>query len=55
MKESAVWTIWKVTRQNTAEIARELKLSECDVEQVIWTKMNEQHTRRKKPFREVTA
>ncbi len=53
MNTLRIWSLWH-EKCSTAEIARRIKCEECDVEQVIWTKMNEQHTRRKKPFREVT-
>lgn len=51
MNTRRIWSLWHELC-NTNEIARKLKLKEWDVEHVVWTKMNEQHMRRKKLFRE---
>ena len=41
---------WCENRQNTAVIARALKLKECDVDSVIARHMNTQYLEREKPF-----
>jgi len=41
---------WSQNRQNTAVIARALKLKECDVDSVIARHMNTQYLEREKPF-----
>jgi len=51
----SIWTRWSQHRQNTAVIARKLKLKECDVDSVIARKMNEQYLERKKPFSQGVA
>ena len=51
----SIWTRWSQHRQNTAVIARKLKLKECNVASVIAQKINEQFMKRKKPFRQEVA
>ena len=46
----SIWTRWSQHRQNTAVIARKLKLKECDVDSVVAQKINEQFMKPKKPF-----
>ncbi len=43
MNTRLIWTLWIVNRHNTAEIARKLKLPECDVDLVIAICINAQH------------
>ena len=51
----SIWTRWSQYRQNTAVIARKLKLKECNVASVIAQKINEQFMKREKPFRQGAA
>ena len=46
----SIWTRWSQHRQNTAVIARKLKLKECDVDSVIAQKINKQFMKREKSF-----
>lgn len=50
MNTRAIWTLWVVNRKNTAAIARELNLKECDVDRVIARCMNAQHDGSAMPF-----
>ena len=50
-----ILTFWAIDRRNTAEIARKLKMKECEVDSVIARFMNEQYLEREKPFNEGTA
>ncbi len=55
MNTRRIWSLWIVNRCSTAEIARKLKLPECDMERVVWEKMDEQFMRRNKLLREERA
>ena len=50
MNAREIWTLWIVNRRNTAEIARKLKLKECDVDRVIARGINAQHDGTAMPF-----
>ncbi len=46
MNTHRIWTLWQELC-NTNEIARKIKVKECDVERVIWAEMNKQFIKRK--------
>lgn len=53
MNARVIWTLWNVGKANTAEIARELKMKECEVDSVIARFINERYLEREKPFGKV--
>ncbi len=55
MNARRIWSLWIVNRRNTAEIARNLKLLECDVDRVIAICINAQHDGTAMPFEGVRA
>ena len=50
MNAREIWTLWVVNRRSTAEIARKLKMKECDVDSVITRCLNAQHDGSEMPF-----
>ena len=50
MNQREIWTQWRVHRKSTREIARQLKLEECDVDRIIARCMNAQHDGTEMPF-----
>lgn len=50
MNAEEIWIQWIIHKKNTAEIARKLKLRECDVDQEIARFINELYLKREKPF-----
>ena len=55
MNTRKIWTQWCIHRKTTAEIARQLKLDECDVDRVIARCMNAQHDGTAMPFEKARA
>ncbi len=55
MNARKIWSLWIVNRCSTAEIARKLKLPECDVDRVIAMCINAQHDGTAMPFEGVRA
>ncbi len=50
MSNREIWTQWIVHRKSTAEIARQFKLAECDVDRVIERCMSANYYGTEMPF-----
>ena len=55
MNARAIWTAFIVNRLSTAEIARQLKLAECDVDRIISQCLNCHYAGAPMPFERVRA
>ena len=55
MNTREIWTEWLVHRQNTAEIAKHLKLKECIVESVISRCLSARYDEQPMPFDKESA